>query len=674
MAERGAAILGVAGSGSRKKKVTKSREDRPPRSAAANEGARIERGRFPKQPWRKAGEAVAWQPGDAERPGPPGALGPDPIMMSPLCWASGTVQATSEVIPTIPKGKGSSKTQAGGKGKGKGQVWATPHLKAKHQQASYPKGVVQKQVAELQRKIQLLEGDRKAFSESSQWSMKKNLDIIIQLREETRMLQLQLADLLQGEEKVVKAVMQEWRSEAPYLKNRNIQQALEHLDHRLSEKMKQLNALRHQVCMKQKRLEELQLQHQKCELDMAEKQDNNSDLAKTMRNLENRLEKARMKAEEAEHITSVYLQLKAYLQEESLNLENRLDSMEAEVLRTKHELEELHVVNQEAINARDIAKNQLQFLEETVYRERKKRERYVTEFKKRAEDRKMQNERMERKTQRENMLLQSEDTILDQLQAKEVELKQRWSMYQMEMLFSKVKDATGVAETHAVVRRFLAQGDTFTQLETLKRENELILQKLKEEKRRLKQELENLKYSGETTLVSEQKLKAELQARIKVQEERRSEVQKKLERALQMQHTARDGLEHLARKLSHITVEDSVFSKKELEPKAPDYLLNLLGLVEEKLLKLQAQLESSDLKETLKRIMEREFFTNLEGKLPSYNTRIPMPRATTAKDKFFDEEESEDEDNDVVSRAVLKIRSQKLIESRSKKRGRPRRN
>lgn len=27
----------------------------------------------------------------------------------------------------------------------------------------------------------------------------------------------------QGEEKVVKAVMQEWRSEAPYLKNRNIQ-------------------------------------------------------------------------------------------------------------------------------------------------------------------------------------------------------------------------------------------------------------------------------------------------------------------------------------------------------------------------------------------------------------------------------------------------------------------
>lgn len=41
--------------------------------------------------------------------------------------------------------------------------------------------------------------------------------------------------------------------------------------------------------------------------------------------------------------------------------------------------------------------NQLQYLEETVFRERKKRERYITECKKRAEEKKVQNERMERK-------------------------------------------------------------------------------------------------------------------------------------------------------------------------------------------------------------------------------------------------------------------------------------
>lgn len=52
-----------------------------------------------------------------------------------------------------------------------------------------------------------------------------------------------------------------------------------------------------------------------------------------------------------------------------------------------------------------------------------------------------------------------------------------------------------------MVRRFLAQGDTFTQLEMLKSENEQTLLRLKQEKQRLQQELEDLKYSGEALLV-----------------------------------------------------------------------------------------------------------------------------------------------------------------------------
>lgn len=46
--------------------------------------------------------------------------------------------------------------------------------------------------------------------------------------------------------------------------------------------------------------------------------------------------------------------------------------------------------------------------------------------------------------------------------------------------------------------------------------------------------------------------------------------------------------------------------EKELDPKTGDYLLNLLGLVEEKLLKLQAQLESHNVPEMLRHIADRE--------------------------------------------------------------------
>lgn len=60
----------------------------------------------------------------------------------------------------------------------------------------------------------------------------------------------------------------------------SLQQALEHLDHRLSEKVKQLNALRHQLGVRQKWLEELQLRHSLRQLEMAEAQNSNTEVAK----------------------------------------------------------------------------------------------------------------------------------------------------------------------------------------------------------------------------------------------------------------------------------------------------------------------------------------------------------------------------------------------------------
>ncbi|KAL4663332.1 hypothetical protein H8957_013799 [Semnopithecus entellus] len=590
-------------------------------------------------------------------------------MTSPLCRAASANALPPQDQVSTPSSKVKGREASGKpshlRGKGAAQAWPPGRSKGGSFHRGAGKPSVHSQVAELHKKIQLLEGDRKAFFESSQWNIKKNQETISQLREETKALELKLLDLLKGDEKVVQAVIHEWRWEKPYLKNRT-GQALEHLEHQLREKVKQQNALRYQVVLRRRRLEELQLQHSLRLLEMAEAQDSHTEVAKTVRNLENRLEKARMKAQEAEHITSVYLQLKAYLMDESLNLENRLDSMEAEVVRTTHELEALHLVNQEALNARDIAKNQLQYLEETLVRERKKRERYISECKKRAEEKKLENERMERKTHREHLLLQSEDTTQDSLHAKEEELRQRWSMYQMEVIFGKVKDATGTAETHSLVRRFVAQGNTFAQLETLKSENEQTLVRLKQEKQQLQRELEDLKYSGEATLVSQQKLQAEAQELLEKEERRHAEAKDQLERALRAMQVAKDSLEHLASKLVHITVEDGRFAGKELDPQADNYLPSLLGLVEEKLLKLQAQLRSHDVQEMLRHIADREFLASLEGRLPEYNTRIALPLATP-KDKFFDEE-SEEEDNEVVTRASLKIRSQKLIESHKKHR------
>uniref|UniRef100_A0A8C9KE66 Outer dynein arm docking complex subunit 3 n=1 Tax=Panthera tigris altaica TaxID=74533 RepID=A0A8C9KE66_PANTA len=568
-------------------------------------------------------------------------------MTSPLCWGASTNVLHAQDQPSTSSKVKRSPTRAKHRhpqGKGAAHAWLPLLSKAGPLYTGEGTSTVNAQVAELQKKIQVLEGDRKAFYESTQWTIKKNQKTIAQLHEETRTLRLHLADLLQGDEKMVQALIREWKSEKPYLKNRT-GQALEYLEHQLREKVKQLDALRHQVGLQQKLLDELCLQYSLRELGGGIL----GRTGETLRNLENRLEKARMKAEEAEHITRVYLQLKAHLQEESLHLENRLKFMEAEVVKTKRQLEELQVVDQEASKARDMAKYQLQRLEESVFRERKKRECHISECKKRAEERKLQNQRLERKTQREHVLLQSEDLTQERLRAKEETLKQRWSMYQMEVLFGKVKDATGVADTHAVVRRFLAQGDTFTHLEALKSKNKQRLLTLKQEKQRLQQEFEGLKYSGEATLVSEQKLQAELQERLEAEEQRRTEAQDKLEHTIQSVQMTREGLEHLAGKMKRIAVVGLTQAGVPAPP--------------------QGSLQGTHPMPCPG--CQRPFYSILEGRLPRYNTRIALPLASR-KDKFFDDEESEDEESNVATRAALKFRSQKLIESRSKKRSRSR--
>ncbi|XP_073076492.1 outer dynein arm-docking complex subunit 3 isoform X2 [Manis javanica] len=617
-------------------------------------------------------------------------------MTSPLCGA-----ATSSALPAEDQVSTSPEVRRGPtrgrrrkpQGKGATQGGSPPHPKSGPLHTS----AVEKEVAEFQRKIQLLEANRKAFHESTQGTIKKNQETINQLHENIKMSQLQLKDLLQRDEKVVQAVTEEWKSEWPYLKNKTCQQALEYLDHQLSKKVKQLNALHYQVGLRQKRLTELQQEDHLREQQMAEAQDSNTEMARTVRSLENRLEKALMKAGEAERISKVYLQLKAQLQEENRHLKNRVDVMEAEVVKAEHELEELHVVKQEALKARDIAKNELQCLEETMSQERKKRERHLTECRKSLEERTLQKQHSEVETQSGHSLLPYSDVSPDSLPAKEEELRRRWSEYKMGVLLDKVKDAPVVADQHGLLQLCLVQDDISARLEAFKTENEQKLLSMKQEKERLQRELEDLKYSGEAALVSEQKQIVELQKRLKAEEQRRDEARDKVEGARRTLETAKEGLEHLAGKLSHVTLGGPALEEamprssqdlkdgaatqqeargsapKELDPNADDYLPNLMDLVAEKLLKLQAEVEKYNVPEVLRRIEDSKFYSKLEGTLPPHNTRITLPPAGL-EDEFLasaDEEDSEDEDNEVLTREELKRRSQKLIKSRSKMGGPP---
>ncbi|CAM4610081.1 unnamed protein product [Lepidochelys kempii] len=540
-----------------------------------------------------------------------------------------------------------------------------------------PAGVkppVHEQISELQNKIQLLEGDRKAFYESSQWTIKKNRESIVWLRQENKKLHKKLAAILAGEEQIIKEVFRDRAAEKASLKNKSGEGAIEFINHRLCEKINRLNDLKHQVEVRKRRLEELQLQYDSKVREargFQEVEERNVEAAKTLRRLENQLEKARLKVEEAEHVTGLYRQLKAHMQEQSLTAQTQLDVLEAEILRLHQELHGLQAMNMDAQATRDTTREQLQLQEDSIYRERYTRELKLSELKKQVEERRAQNERAERRALRERLPLQTEELLSNAQRNKGTILRARQLLgtVAVEETFEKIKTATGVTNSREVVKRFLAQGETFQQLEQLTTQNEEALVQLREEKEALEAELQALTYSGEARVTGAQHLLEELRTHLRQEETQRDVAKGQLDKVTRVLLVAKAGVEHLARKVQHIQLKNGRFAEAPPDEVAGDYVLELLAETEEKLLKVLAELGDQDQRELLQKIAEEEFHANLEGRLPSANVRVKLPVAQK-QDMYYDEEDSGDE-GDVVTRAALKRQSQQIIEAKTKRRNRP---
>ncbi|XP_042303592.1 outer dynein arm-docking complex subunit 3 [Sceloporus undulatus] len=409
----------------------------------------------------------------------------------------------------------------------------------------------------------VLESDRKAFYENSQWNIKKNKDLIFKLRQDNKKLHQKLADALAGEEKFIKAAFQEHPVEQGSVRNKTGEGAIQILDHRLRETINQLNNLKYQVEMQKHHLEELQIQYstRAQEInDMQALEEGNIEEAKTLRMLENRLEKARFKNEEAARITSMYQKLKAHMQEKSLHFQNRLDALQTEISHLRHEFNELESVESEAQHARDTARGQLQTQEEAIFRERKIRDKKLKDLKKLIEEKRAQNERTEKRSQKDRVPFGTEELLREPQQKKASIMKSKQALFVASEAFDKIRSATGVTDADDVIACFMAQEETFKQLEEMKNMNEVTQIQLKEEKDALQRKLEHTKYSGEARKVGTQKLMQNLNEYRKRDEKRQNATQEELDKVNRFLLDAKAGVEHLASKVQHIKLEDSRFA------------------------------------------------------------------------------------------------------------------
>uniref|UniRef100_A0A3P8TQ51 Outer dynein arm docking complex subunit 3 n=1 Tax=Amphiprion percula TaxID=161767 RepID=A0A3P8TQ51_AMPPE len=468
------------------------------------------------------------------------------------------------------------------------------------------------QITELQRKIQLLEGDRTAYHESTQSTIKKNVTAIRQLRQDNKRLLRELA-----EANAVSAVI---------TKLKTIYLCLFFLIH---------SPVRNILCM--------------CVC------------LQNLRVLENSLEKTRFKCKEAKNIMSNYLKLKSHLQDESLTFEGQLDNLEAEILKHREEYQNLQAMNKDAQLFEKAAKAELQQLEALLYKERKERERLKASYMKKAEEHKAQAEKVDRRVQR---------TIIqpDELSSEAPHSTTRMAgeeekpMSTFEEAFRRLKETTGVTNSQEVEDRITTQRRTHQHLEKLKGENEEVLLQLKQQKELLNQQFENIKYSGEAKFSSDQQILEDCEQQLQAQLQRCNAGRERLDWLVKTFSTVRAAVEHLTDKLKHISVD----AVAEVHPDCDEFVVELMTQWEPKLQVLQQELQGKDLAAIKKEMEEEEFTVRIEEKLPEYNTRVRLPE-DEALDLFTDEDRSGEEEADIVSREALKRQSQLIVDSNSKR-------
>ena len=97
--------------------------------------------------------------------------------------------------------------------------------------------------------------------------------------------------------------------------------------------------------------------------------------------LENRLDKAMIKYNEAQSIKKTYEQIIKLLQEERVRFDNQLHAFEKTLKAKKQDVLELEVMSRDANHAKDVAKAELAKFEAQVNEERKQREKEIQELK-----------------------------------------------------------------------------------------------------------------------------------------------------------------------------------------------------------------------------------------------------------------------------------------------------
>lgn len=395
-----------------------------------------------------------------------------------------------------------------------------------------------------------------------------------------------------------------------------------------------------------------------------------------IRTLENRLDKAIIKYNEAQSIRKTYEQIVKRLKDERITFDNQLAAIEKTLKAKEHDYEELLLMAHDANHAKEAARAELARFQQAVAEERRQREKELNERRAQARARQEMMTRAEnREKMRQEIVLEAQGDLSvsdEQNLKKAVVTNQMYSQLNAnkkedeqdkittyEEAFRKIRDATGVCDVSEVISKFLTQEETQKRLMEMTKESQLRIDSLQEEKALAKHRVEEIKFSGNVasgtrrlvddfeTLLSEANSKCERN-------------KAKYERIAKVLVNVKAGVQHLFERLDVVELPNA----NPVHTMNDETVVEVLNQGEEKLMKV------------LEVIAKVEADTGAEedpegyespgaADMPAYNIRVALP--SQEEDGMSESDVDEEEGDDVPDREQMKKMSNLMLEKACKK-------
>mmetsp|Transcript_19933 Transcript_19933/g.64893 ORF Transcript_19933/g.64893 Transcript_19933/m.64893 type:complete len:579 (+) Transcript_19933:36-1772(+) len=526
------------------------------------------------------------------------------------------------------------------------------------------------ELADLRKKYELLEGDRKAYYETSQWTIKQNRETIGALKRENKELRGQLA-ARHGERGADKA--KELGGGAEDLVK--LQQYTTELRRRFDDI--------HQLSLRKGEELDKKIDNMKdLERDGARASEEDSPMTRHIRMLENRLDKALIKYNEATSIRKTYEQIVKRLREERIGFDNQLAAIERTLKAKEHDLEELVLMSHDANHAKEVAKAELSKVDMQLMTERGQREKDLQERRAQVRLKQEQNARMEQRDKMRkdiqaeaqgDLSVEQEEAmkkalVTNQLfhaenEAKMAEEQKRVTTF--EEAFRKIKEATGVSDVNEVIQKFMTQEDTTKNLMSMTKEAQGRIDGLNEEREATKARMEEVKYSGAGAAGS-RRIVDEYEQQLLESNGKCDRSRLKFERVARILIAMKAGTEHLADKLEGIKIEAPQI------PVSDETVVDVMMQCETKLLKTLDVFQGDEeaARSALLADTEKVKKLNLEV-MPENNVRIDRFSGIYGSDDEDEDEEESASDGeageDVPDRDYMKNSAQQLTDKVNKK-------